>query len=141
MLLIVIGCKKSKDPLDNYVNNNISISVSSANGSVSTYNFHGELAPMFRSIWGGEFGAEGKTSSTDTQISFSQIYMEPSGTKVSCAYTRPIANTYYTSSITNPGTITFAKLTGDWAEGSFNVKCGYLSDTLLIAGSFSGHIN
>lgn len=139
LLLLIIGCKKSHDPLLNYKDNNISITVSSAAGVVGTFNFHGELAPMSHYFPGAEFYAYGKTSSTDTQIIFSQAAFDPSGTQVSCTYSQPFGNTYNTPS-TNPGTITFTN-SSDRAEGSFTAKCGYLSDTLIIQGTFSGHCN
>ena len=140
LLLLIIGCKKSQDPLLNFKNNNISIKVSSAAGAVANYNYHGELAPMYQSAWGVDFGAEGKTSPTDTQIWITQSETDFYGPKFSCVFTQPSGNTYY-SPTTNPGTVTFTKHTADQAEGSFNAKCGNQGDTLMIQRTFSGHYN
>lgn len=140
LLFLAAGCKKSTDPLSNFVNNRISITVTSSSGAVTSHNFTKELAPMGHYFYTGTFYAEGKISSNDRQISFGPTDSDP--TKVSCSYyPNGSAGIRYDSPTVNPGTISLTKSGNNHAEGSFNAKCGSGSDTLTIQGTFSGYYN
>src|SRR5215217_3704512 len=135
--ILAISCSKSKDPIANFANNHINIKIYRSNGDSTLYSFHGEYAPMFigRSFNGfpDAFQAECKVIASERLIVFGQDSHDPMLSNVYCVYFDPAAqpNSYSTSSVINPGTITFTSFGNNHAKGSFQAKCKTLTDSVI----------
>lgn len=151
LIIFFISCKKEKSPGNNLnLNNKMNAAVKLSSGETIQINQTGRKVNIECSIFGGTY-IDGTSEANaaiyiDIWDSFDCITRPGTYTaSYSCQYrpnvTLQSAPIYINNlGVINPGSITFTKIGNHYAEGNFNAICKYLSDSVMVSGTFSGYL-